>query len=182
MNAANVTGSDTEQMPVPPSRSSRGLVVALVAALVVVGVLTTLLVVRGQAATPKSASEPAPQVAALLEARVAAMNRSDGKAAAALYTEDAVMDELEGVPYAKDGKATYNTVGRAAIQERLQGMLDDGLRLEVIGEPVMYGDLVAEPVRFYQEGGTGYGKGMLVFQITPENLIAHQWMIGWVDG
>jgi type II secretory pathway pseudopilin PulG len=157
----------------------RWLVIALVAALVVVGVLAALLVLQSRQST--SPSKASAEVVALLDARIAAMNRGDGRAAGALYTQDGVLDELEGMPYASDGKSTYNTVGRAAIQDRLQLMVDLGLRLEAIGEPIMYGDLVAEPTRFYEAAGVGYGKAMLVFQISPDHQIAHQWMIGWVS-
>ena len=40
---------------------------------------------------------------------------------------------------------------------------------------------MAEPTRFLQAGGTGYGEGILVFQIGPGDKIQHQWMIGWVE-
>ena len=40
---------------------------------------------------------------------------------------------------------------------------------------------MAEPTRFLQAGGTGYGEGILLFQIGPEGTLEHQWMIGWVD-
>lgn len=46
-------------------------------------------------------------------------------------------------------------------------------REEAVGEPVQQGNLVAEPARFLQEGGSGYGEGMLVFQIDDQGKIAH---------
>jgi len=155
-----------------------GLAVALLA---VVGLGAWVYADHHRTTPEPSPTEPSAEVVALLDQRIAAMNRGDGAAAAALYAKDAVLDEIEGEPY-PSGTASYTFTGRAQIQERLQGLVEDaGLRLEAVGEPVQLGNLVAEPTKFLEEGGSGYGEGILVFQIGPEGTIAHQWMIGWVD-
>ena len=151
------------------------LVLALAA---VLGLALALVADRDET----SPTTPSAEVVALLDERIAAINRVDGAAAAALYAEDAVLDEIEGEPY-PSSTATYTFVGRAEIEERLQGLAEEaGLRLEAVGEPVQLGNLVAEPTRFLQEGGSGYGEGILVFEIDDQGTIAHQWMIGWVEG
>lgn len=115
------------------------------------------------------------EVVALLEGRMAAMNRGDGMAAAEYYALNAIMEETDLTPH-------LVTRGRAAIGERLQGLVGDaGLRLKAAGTPIQFDRYVAEPVIFDQDGGPGYGAGMLVFEIDSDGLIAYQWMIGWVD-
>lgn len=154
-----------------------GLIVSLLA---VIGLGVWVYVEIHHQTSQASPTQPSAEVVALLDQRIAAMNAGDGAAAAALYAEDAVLDEIEGVPY-PTATATYTFTGRDRIQARLQGLFEAGLRLEPVGEPIQLGHLVAEPARFLQAGGNGYGEGILVFEIAPEGTIEHQWMIGWVD-
>ncbi len=74
----------------------------------------------------------------MLEARIAAWDRGDGRAAAALYTEDAVMEERDITP-------AFVSEGREAIGNRLQELIDLGLRMRGVGAPVQLGRFVGEP-------------------------------------
>jgi hypothetical protein len=127
------------------------------------------------AASSAQARPASDEVVALLESRMAAMNRGDGLAAAEFYALDAAMEETDLTPH-------LVTLGRAAIGERLQSLVGDaGLRLISAGTPIQFDRYVAEPVVFDQDGGPGHGAGMLVFEIDSDGLIAYQWVIGWVD-
>jgi len=122
----------------------------------------------------ETAGRPSAAVLDVLDGRIAAMNRGDGIAAAEFYATDARLEETDLNP-------DLVTRGRAEIGERLQGLADVGLLIERVGAPVQYERYVTEPVRFDQDGGPGYGAGMLVYEIGPDGLIAYQWVIGWVD-
>jgi len=115
------------------------------------------------------------EVTDVLEGRIAAMNKPDGEAAAKYYALNAVMMELDlDPPGISDG--------RQQIAERLQGLCGDaGLRLKSVGASIMHDRYVAEPVTFSQEGGPGFGEGMLVFEMNDGGEIQNQWVIGWVD-
>ena len=143
-------------------------VVALTAALVVLGAWVLIDQTRSSS-TPGLAS---PGVVTMLEDRIAAINREDGQAAAAFYTEDAIMQEED---------IGLVTRGREQIAARLQLLIDSGLRMEPVGAPIQMGRFVGEAVRFYEFGGTGTGEGVLVFELDKSSgKIAHQWVTGEV--
>lgn len=150
-------------------------VAAVAAALLALGVW--VLVDRQ---TRSSAGLASPAVASMLEGRIVAWNRGDGRAAAAFYTMDAVMEERDVTP-------AIVTTGRQAIAERLQTIIDLGLRMKPVGTPVQIGRYVGEPVRFYAAESRSatwrpVGEGILAFELTPTGQIAHQWVTGEVRG
>ena len=173
------------QSPSPPSsersRLTYWLAGGLALSLVAVVVLAALFATRGE---PSRSGTSAPNyaaasasVVALLDKRIAAFNAGDSQTAAATYTENGIMEEFE--PPWPAGKALYTTVGRTNIENRLRELYGMGLRIDAVGKPIQMGVLVAEPTKFRNVADpTGYGEGMLVFQIM-NGLIAHQWMIGW---
>jgi hypothetical protein len=120
------------------------------------------------------ARRPSDAVMAVLEGRIAAMNRGEGEAAAAYYAASGVLEETDLDP-------DLVTRGREAIATRLGDLYDMGLRLKPAGAPIQYDIYVAEPVKFINANGPGKGAGMLVFEFNPRNEIAYQWVIGWVD-
>ena len=118
---------------------------------------------------------PSEEVMSVLEGRMAAMNAGDGKAAAAFYAANGIMEELDLDP-------PLVTTGRTAIGDRLEELVDVwGLRMRAEGTPSQFDRYVAEPVSFYPAEGSGTGAGMLVFEINKDGEIAHQWVIGWVN-
>ena len=139
-------------------------VIALVAALAALG---TWVLVDRYAGDSTSQGLASPEVVTLLENRIAAWNRGNGRAAAAFYAADAVMEERDVTP-------AVVTDGRAAIGRRLQWIIDMGLRMEPVGAPVQVGRFAGEPVRFYAAQGTGPagGEGVLVFELDESGKIA----------
>lgn len=145
-------------------------VIALVAALVALGAW----VVVDRTTSSSAAGLASAEVATMLENRIAAFDRADGRAAAAFYTEDAVMQEED---------IGLTTRGREAIATRLQYLMDAGLRMKTVGAPIQMGRFVGEGVRFYEPGGTRIGEGVLVFELDKNRgKIAHQWVTGEVRG
>jgi hypothetical protein len=148
-------------------------VIALTVALLALG--AWVLVDRtGSSSTPAAALAPAP-VVAMLEGRIAAWDSGNGKATAAFYTKDAIMEERDVAP-------AVVTSGREAIGSRLQWIIDMGLRMKPVGTPVQIGRFVGEPVRFYTSAGARVGEAVLVFELAKDGKIAHQWVIGEVRG
>jgi hypothetical protein len=143
---------------------------ALVAALVALG--GWVLVDRTRSSSTQGLASH--EVAAMLESRIAAFDRADGRAAAAFYTEDAIMQEED---------IGLTTTGREQIAARLQYLMDAGLRMKAVSAPIQMGRFVGEAVRFYEAGGTGTGEGVLVFELDKNTgKIAHQWVTGEVRG
>jgi hypothetical protein len=118
---------------------------------------------------------PSAEIMAVLEGRIAAMNRGDGAAAAAFYTEDGVLQETDLTPH-------LVSVGREQLASRFDDLYGMGLRLAGAGAPIAYDRYVAEPTRFYNGNEPGRGAGMLVFEMGAGNQLAYQWMIGWAAG
>ncbi len=161
----------TPHVPVLPVRRPRisPWLVAVIALAVAFVALGAWVIVDRQAGS--SDGKVSSEVATLLQDRIAAMNRGDSAAAAALYTPTGVMEE-------RDQRPAVVSNGRAAITSRLQTLYDAGLRLESVGSPVQSGRYVGEAVRFHEFEGTGSGEGVLVFEINEGGKIAHQWVMG----
>lgn len=131
----------------------------------------------GSAAAPSAAPSPtgdpnipdAEAMAMLYGRRVAWMDRRYDEAAA-YYTTDAVMREMDLDPDAV-------TVGRAKIARRLGDLYGLGLRFGTAGLPLQYGRYVAEPVVFFNPTGET-APGMLVFELDPSGRIARQFAMG----
>jgi hypothetical protein len=170
------------QPSAPPPEKSRitywlagGLVLCLIA-VAVLAVVASRQESRRSGTSGEYAAASA-SVVALLDKRIATFNAGDSHAAAATYTENGILEELE--PPWPPGKAAYTIIGREGIEKRLRSLYQSGLRIEAVGKPVQMGVLVAEPTKFRNATDpSGYGEGILVFQIK-NGLIAHQWMIGW---
>ena len=108
---------------------------------------------------------PSDEVISLLEGRIAAWNRGDGKAAAAFYAEDGILEETD------NGLVTQ---GRSRIAARLQDLIDGGFTMETAGTPIQFGRVVVEPVNLIYQGQPGLY--VLVFDLGPDGrLIDHQW-------
>jgi len=138
-------------------------VIALAAALVVLGAW----VIVDQTGSSPAEGLASPEVATMLENRIAAFDRADGLAAAAFYTKDAIMQEED---------IGLTTRGRKQIAARLQYLMDAGLRMRTVGAPIQSGRFVGEAVRFYDPSGTARGEGVLAFELDPNSgKIAHQW-------
>jgi hypothetical protein len=147
-----------------------GVVIALVAALVGLGAW----VIVDQTSSSTSEGLAPPEVATMLENRIAAFDRADGRAAAAFYTEDAIMQEED---------IGLTTTGRDQIAARLQYLMNAGLRMKTIGAPIQSGRFVGEAVRFYDSSGTARGEGVLAFELDKNSgKIAHQWVTAEVRG
>jgi hypothetical protein len=125
--------------------------------------------------TAQGARLPSDAVIAVLEGRIAAMNRGDGVAAAAFYVEDGVLEETDMNP-------DLVTRGRENLAVRFADLYGMGLRLAPAGAPIAYDRYVAEPTRFHRGNPPGRGAGMLVFEVDAQNHLAYQWMIGWAGG
>ena len=114
------------------------------------------------------------EVATMLEDRIAAFDRADGRAAAAFYTNEAIMQEED---------IGLTTRGREQIAARLQYLMDAGLRMRTVGAPIQIGRFVGEAVCFYDPGGTAVGEGVLAFELDKDSgKIAHQWVTAEVRG
>ena len=144
-------------------------VVALVAALVGLG--TWVLVDQTRSSPTQDLASP--EVTAMLNARVAAINRFDAEAIAAFYSQDAVMDEIEaGVP-------RVVSTGHDQIVDRFRFMADSarvyGIRLRT-GTTTQIGPYVAQ-TNSWGPGGATEGQGILVFKLDESGKIAHEWVI-----
>ena len=138
-------------------------VIALAAALVALGAW----VIVDQTRSSPSEGLASAEVATMLENRIAAFDRADGRAAAAFYSKDAIMQEED---------IGLTTTGREQIAARLQYLTDAGLRMKTVGAPIQSGRFVGEAVRFYDPSGTARGEGVLVFELDKNSgKIAHQW-------
>ena len=85
---------------------------------------------------------PPRRIMKVLEGLTAAINRGDGKAAAAYFAKDGKQEELN-----EDPSLVFK--GREAIATRLEDLHGMGLRLAPAGAPITYDKYVAEPVRFF---------------------------------
>lgn len=147
-----------------------GAVIALAAALVALGAW----VIVDQTRSSPTEGLASPEVATMLENRIAAFDHADGRAAAAFYTKDAIMQEED---------IGLTTTGRGRIAARLQYLMDAGLRMKTVGAPIQIGRFVGEAVRFYDPGGTARGEGVLAFELDKNSgKIAHQWVTAEVRG
>ena len=145
-------------------------VIAVAAVLVAIGAW----VIVDQTGSSSTQGLASPEVAAMLENRIAAFDRADGRAAAAFYTRDAIMQEED---------IGLITSGRQQIAARLQYLIDAGLRMRPVGAPIQIGRFVGEAVRFYNPGGTAIGEGVLAFELDKNSgKIAHQWVTAEVRG
>lgn len=109
---------------------------------------------------------PTDEIVSVLEGRIEAWNRRDGKAAAAFYAEDGILEETD------NGLVTK---GRSRIAARLQD-LSDWFGMEAAGAPVQFGRLVVEPVNLILDGQPGLY--VLVFDFGPDGRqIYHQWVM-----
>jgi ketosteroid isomerase-like protein len=117
------------------------------------------------AARAETLSLAADEVIAVLRAREEAVNRGDGKAAAAFYAENGVLEELDTDP-------PTITTGRAALAVHLQELIDGPrLSIERAGHPLQFGPFVFEPV--FLTGKVSY---MLAYKINERGEIEHQWV------
>ena len=159
------------------------LVAVIVLGAVLIGLSTWVLLDQTRSSSTQDLASP--EVTAMLDARIAAMNRatsttrspsnslSDAKAIAAFYSNDAVMEEIEaGVP-------RVISKGHHQIVDRFKLMIDasqgSGIELRT-GTTTQIGPYVAQTNRF-GAGGATYGEGILVFKLDESGKIAHEWAI-----
>lgn len=117
---------------------------------------------------------PTREVARLLRKWMAALGRANGKAAAAYFTDDAIVREV-------DHAAGVVSTGRGQIAVRLQQLLDSGVRFEPAGASIQYGQMVAEPARVRLLDGTKSGACIFVLAVDAHTKITRLWVIGPVD-
>jgi ketosteroid isomerase-like protein len=104
-------------------------------------------------------------IVSMLRAREEAVNRGDGKAAAAFYAENGVLEELDVSP-------AQITTGRDALAVHLQELIDGPkLTIDQAGHPLQLGSYVFEPV--FLNGNVSY---ILVYQVNERGEIEHQWV------
>jgi len=111
------------------------------------------------------------EVNAVLQKWLPANNQGDTEALAALYAEDAVLDDLTYTPPGR-------TEGRQEIADFVAGYANggQGLGFEFRGQPIELGDYVIQAVAV-TDGGTQVGEGVHVFQINEDGQIAHHWAV-----
>jgi ketosteroid isomerase-like protein len=153
-------------------------VVVLAAALVALGAWVIVDQTRSSSTQDLASAE----VAAMLNARLAAMNRFDAEAGAAFYAKDAVMEEHD--PIIPGGVLV--TEGRDQIFQRLQAAADygrgEGWRVEPGGVRSQIGDYVVSTEIFRVPGEQPLGQVVVVQKLDEEGKIAHEWaIIDWLQ-
>lgn len=143
------------------------LVAIIAVAAAPVGLGIWALVDRGtSSATPGLAS---PEVASMLDDRLAAFNSGDAEAVAAFYTPDAVLEEHDRTP-------TAVTRGSEAIGRAIATYVNDyGLQLARVSPVIQTGRGVAEAVIAPNEPDWGWTLVYLLDQSSGK--IAHQWVL-----
>ena len=145
------------------------LVAVVVLGAALVGLGTWVLIDQTRSSSTQDLASP--EVTAMLNARIAAMNRFDAEAIAALYSQNAVMEEIEaGVP-------RVVSRGHDQILDRFRFMADgaSGIQLRT-GTTTQIGPYVAQTNSF-GSGGAILGQGILVFRLDKGGKIAHEWAI-----
>jgi hypothetical protein len=148
------------------------LVVAVLAT-ALVGLASWVIIdeTRGKTSSPPQAAFglASARVAALLEARLAALGSAGELPMARFYSRDAVQEELDVVP-------PTVAKGREQIAARNEGFSRlwalSGLRVSLASPIIQVGDYAAHGVRI---GDTGE---VLVFWLDRNGTIAHQWVVG----
>ena len=147
------------------------LVAVVVLGAALIGLGTWVLIDQTRSSSTQDLA--APEVAAMLDARIAAMNRYDAKATAAFFSKDAVMEEIEnGVPAA-------TSIGRQEIANRFDEILSSSKALGILGRtgrPTQIGPYVAQTFSWGSRGATD-GEGVLVFKLDGSGKIAHEWVV-----
>ena len=140
-------------------------VIALAAALVGLGIW--VLVDRTtSSATPGLAS---PEVASMLEDRLAALNSGDAEAISTFYTANAVLEEHDVTP-------TRVTRGSEAIGSAIAFYVNSyGMQLERVSPIIQTGRGVAEAVTYPPDPSSGW---TLVYLLDRDSgKITHQWVL-----
>jgi hypothetical protein len=147
------------------------LVAVVVLGAALIGLGTWVLI--DQTRSSSTLDLAAPEVVAMLDARLAAGDRNDAEAGAAFYSKDAVMEEIEaGVP-------RVVSKGRDQILERFRFLGAAGRPNDFelrTGTTIQIGPYVAQTNSF-GSGGAIYGQGILVFRLDESGKIAHEWVI-----
>jgi hypothetical protein len=140
-------------------------VIALAAALVGLGIWV-LLDRTTSSATPGLAS---PEVASMLEDRLAALNSGDAEAISTFYTANAVLEERDVTP-------ARVTRGSVAIGNAIATYVNSyGLQVERVSPIIQTGRGVAEATIYPSDPTLGW---TLVYLLDRESgKITHQWVL-----
>lgn len=154
------------------------VVVVLAAALVALG--GWVIVDQTRSSSPQDLASA--EVAAMLDARLAAENRYDARAIAAFYAKDAIMEEHD--PLVPDGVLV--TEGRDQIAQRWQVGADyfrgEGWRVESGSGRVQIGDYVVSTETFGVPGEEPVGQVVVVHRLDEKGKIAHEWgIVQWLQ-
>lgn len=161
----------------PPTHVRRPHVNPWLVAVIVLGAALAGLgtwVLIDQTRSSSTQDLAAPEVAARLDARIAAMNRYDAEATAAFFSKDAVMEEIE------NGVLATTSNGRQEIAARFDYLLSYAKTVGLqnrTGTTTQIGPYVAQPYSWSSEGRVTNGEGFLVFRLDESGKIAHEWVI-----
>lgn len=145
-------------------------VVVLAAALVALG----MWILIDQMRSSSTQDLALPEVAAMLDARIAAMNRYDAEATTAFFSKDAVLEEIE------NGALATTSTGRQEIAARFAYLLSIAKSVGLenrTGTTTQIGPYVAQPYSWSSVGDVTDGRGFLVFRLDENGKIAHEWVI-----
>jgi hypothetical protein len=159
-----------------------------------VGVTVALVNEDQQASAPQAPAQTnnlrvSEEIERMLADRLDAMNAGDSTRAASHYAPNGILAEQDVDP-------PVISAGRSEIDARLLDLYNMGMRIAEVGDPILVGNLVAQPTVIWAAGDrptpgptpgrptTEYGSTdkeialMLVFRISDETgKITHQWVL-----
>lgn len=122
----------------------------------------------GRATVDQPLGPASEEVAAMLQARIAAVNGTPGTDVASFYSPDAVLEEQDVDPHVV-------TLGARAISDHLAAYRGLGFSIDPAKTPVIrLGRYVAEGLTW----AGGYQGGIVVYELDDDGRIAHSWVIG----
>ncbi|OFW58176.1 MAG: hypothetical protein A2133_00710 [Actinobacteria bacterium RBG_16_64_13] len=110
------------------------------------------------------------EVKATLQQWLEANNAGDINTLWALYAENAMVDDFVASPPTR-------TEGRAHVVGMIAYWAREGLAFTASGEPVRFGDYVAQAVIITGDG-VPMGEAVHVFELDMDGKIAHHWVTG----
>ena len=157
----------------------------LVAVVVLAGLLVALgaWVIVDQTGSSVNERQASPEVVAMLEDRLAALNSADAEAIASFFTADATLnDVMSGSPlapyrYTGPPSAPYPVVtGNKQIGQAIaDGVSFYGTQLESVPPITQYGRTVVEPVKAV--AGVRPADWLLVYRLAGNGKIAYEWVL-----
>jgi hypothetical protein len=147
------------------------LLVAILAA-ALAGLSAWVIVDRTGAKEVPAAAPPhnlaSDRIAAMLRARMVAVNSGSGEAAASFYAPTGVLEE-------RDVSPPVVSTGKAQLTSRFDALWSMGLRLKSDSPIIQFGRSIAEVATVPGDSTSGW---LLVYQLGTNGKIAHQWVLG----